>query len=683
MSRSIKADPVKVVKLDPILEHICLNIIRLDDDYPTVRAMRQNGILSLNDIGEMTPEEIQDLTYTPAGASTPQPLMNAHRSKFRWIRDWNAYLVHETGGDPLTLDQWKDVHKDDYSRFITGMNTGLISMPVKPPPPLPTKPVDLVAEFKKGIKRDASLYPVLKDNKHWNSWQRAVIAQAHAHDIQEVFDVNYVPRNEEQEELFKEKNKFAYAVLNRTVQTDEGKAYVRQHEKDFKANEVYRKLLYFATQSTAAELNKDSLIKYLTTIKLDSRWSGTTVGFILHWSEQMRLLDDMSLMEEQFTPPVRKRMLETAVENIPELANVKEIDTNRIAIGGTPLTFAQYRDTLLSAATRRDERIKPTSTRNKRVVQAHAYDYGDYADDKDDWYEQGYVDTGENYVDTSVNQHTLANRIDQRRRPNTESSAGIRIPKEIWDKLSLDVQDDIKAWNKSKASTYKPKSSPRVVRNHEFSAYEGDIIYIDEQSNDVDADQEPPDAQTDDQRMDQDGANDSTALLAHITGQRPLPANHEIRTLLASAHRSRSANNHAQPPHARKPPPQADNNNNKKHTVVIDGKRYIQADVHRLRYKVASHEKADVKIASLIDRGANGGLAGEDVRLIETTPRTADVSGINDHTIQGLPIATVAGVVDTHLGQVCLIMHQYAYHGKGKTIHSCVQLENFGNDVND
>ena len=108
-------------------------------------AMGQNGILSLNNIGEMTPEEIQDLTYTPASASTPQPLMNAHRSKLRWIRDWNAYLMHETGGDPLTLDQWKDVHKDHYSHFITGMNMGLISMPVKPPPQLPTKPVDPVS----------------------------------------------------------------------------------------------------------------------------------------------------------------------------------------------------------------------------------------------------------------------------------------------------------------------------------------------------------------------------------------------------------------------------------------------------------------------------------------------------------------------------------------------------------
>ena len=89
------------------------------------------------------------------------------------------------------------------------------------------------------------------------------------------------------------------------------------------------------------------------------------------------------------------------------------------------------------------------------------------------------------------------------------------------------------------------------------------------------------------------------------------------------------------------------------------------------------------KVSSLVDRGANGGLAGEDVRLIEQTARYADVSGINDHTIEGLPIAAVAGVVETHLGPICLIMHQYAYHGKGKMIHSCIQVEHHGNDEND
>ena len=101
----------------------------------------------------------------------------------------------------------------------------------------------------------------------------------------------------------------------------------------------------------------------------------------------------------------------------------------------------------------------------------------------------------------------------------------------------------------------------------------------------------------------------------------------------------------------------------------------MQVDHHRLQYRIASHEKSNGKIASLIDHGANGRLAGEDIRIIRKTIRTANVSGINDHTIQGLSIAMVARVVESHLGPICLIMHQYAYLGKGKTIHSSVQVE--------
>ena len=81
--------------------------------------------------------------------------------------------------------------------------------------------------------------------------------------------------------------------------------------------------------------------------------------------------------------------------------------------------------------------------------------------------------------------------------------------------------------------------------------------------------------------------------------------------------------------------------------------------MHTITYQVAT-AKAQEKHGSLIDRGANGGLAGSDVRLIGATMRFADVSGINDHTISSLPIGTVAGIITTHLGPVCAIMHQYA-----------------------
>ena len=71
------------------------------------------------------------------------------------------------------------------------------------------------------------------------------------------------------------------------------------------------------------------------------------------------------------------------------------------------------------------------------------------------------------------------------------------------------------------------------------------------------------------------------------------------------------------------------------------------------------------------------------MRIMETTDRHAEVVGIGEHTISNVPLSTVAGVVTTTDGDAVAIFHQYAHHGKGKTIHSVSQLEHFGLDVND
>ena len=114
-----------------------------------------------------------------------------------------------------------------------------------------------------------------------------------------------------------------------------------------------------------------------------------------------------------------------------------------------------------------------------------------------------------------------------------------------------------------------------------------------------------------------------------------------------------------------------------KRIMVIDGKRFIKTNIHRVRYRFseAAAETNRDNVASLVDRGANGGLAGEDVRVIEHTHRKADIIGINDHTVVGLPFITGADVVNIQAGPVCVILHQYALLGKGKSIHSSVQMD--------
>jgi len=99
--------------------------------------------------------------------------------------------------------------------------------------------------------------------------------------------------------------------------------------------------------------------------------------------------------------------------------------------------------------------------------------------------------------------------------------------------------------------------------------------------------------------------------------------------------------------------------------IVINGKKYCQVHVHRIFYSVSAHKSR--KVGSLVDRGADGGIAGDDVRIIEKSDRTVDVRGIDNHQITNIPIVTARGVIKMQQGPTITILHQYAYTGQGYT----------------
>jgi len=63
-----------------------------------------------------------------------------------------------------------------------------------------------VLDFKRGIKRDVAQYPVLKDDKYFDQFKMAMIAQARAHDIEDIFDPAYKPKTPDEQALFDEKS---------------------------------------------------------------------------------------------------------------------------------------------------------------------------------------------------------------------------------------------------------------------------------------------------------------------------------------------------------------------------------------------------------------------------------------------------------------------------------------------
>ena len=77
----------------------------------------------------------------------------------------------------------------------------------------------------------------------------------------------------------------------------------------------------------------------------------------------------------------------------------------------------------------------------------------------------------------------------------------------------------------------------------------------------------------------------------------------------------------------------------------------------------------------LIDRGANGGLASADMRVLQKTCRKINIVGIDDHELTGLNVVTAAALLDTQKGPIIGIFHEYAHLGKGMSIHAAGQME--------
>jgi hypothetical protein len=117
-------------------------------------------------------------------------------------------------------------------------------------------------------------------------------------------------------------------------------------------------------------------------------------------------------------------------------------------------------------------------------------------------------------------------------------------------------------------------------------------------------------------------------------------------------------------------------------TITINGQKYQKVNTISITYSI-NHNQVDNEVHALVDRGANGGVAGDVVRVVDRKGRSVHLTGLDNHQVCDLPVCMVAAYGRTHKGPVIFIMHQYAYLGTGKTIHSSAQLENCKNEVDD
>ncbi len=672
----------------PALRHFVTELLGSQDGDMFVEALQNNNIKNIDNLVFPGAIFTQD-TLTPPQATrawSATIIANHLVQKVHWAI---MYVDEEWNDNQRLVDdqEWLDMTKTEFKMLMAKYGTKTKNVPPTPnTPPVTTTSTSSsytpATMFKRGIKRDPSAFPILKQQKYYQSWKRNFVGQAHAQDVAHVLDSNYNPTAQEEIDLFKLQKDYIYATFQLVLLTDKGKEIVRDHAADRDAQKVYEELETYANSSTEASIEVQKLTTMLTTAKLNHDWKGTFSGFVTYWKQQLQNYEDMTESTAHYPSEAKKRMLMAALEPVKELQELQLADEKHQVLnpGSTGITFDQYLALLDSATSRLDDlQFKNNRYSTKRQITNKTHDV------QYQLHEHGssYFDDGDLFwgdPESSVQE------LDIYRAQQTSGTKQQKpwVPQEVWAEINKNPEllhlwrtcD----WNRAPGNQKlpaRPAGKPIKANMHE------------QLFDDV---HEPDPPTVPEHEPSTDMIDSSTSPYLAFLHQRDQLPSSDLRNIVNQSHKPKSrgappssTNSSTKPSSKPTPTPRSVN------MVELDGKYYVEfagnnvhINTHNVQLNVSLGNLTRA-IASLMDRGANGGLAGADCRLLEqcTPMRYADVTGAGDKKIHQLPLGNYAGLAHSNKGPVILIMHQYAGFHQGKTIHSAGQWEHFGNTIDD
>ena len=633
--------------------HLLFKVLRLTSEQvqDLNNWMKHRGFPNVHEIivqNFRNPHELKDdlqfireskTYYIQANVMVSLSLMTTYIKHLRYLakaKDFGPFYYIQI--DPQDYDEWRISTPEEEIHFQTPSKFGSPATPRSMATSEASESYITLTNFKKGIKRDASAYPIFKNERYYNTFIRHFKATAKAQGLSTLMDPNFTPGSDEYgQQLFQEQQDFLYSVLISSLKTDFSEALVKDHEGDA---QLILELLHEHhtgnSQYSRSEINR--ITKYLTNIKLDDTWRGTNESFLMHYNDQLRLLDSLVDPEEKLPDNTRVTFLESAVESVPDLRRVKITDNVlKAQLDSTrPITYKSYFDLLKDAAFHLDQATKRgNKIRRTNVHFSGPNDEGDHqnplSDDLQAIQQEDVCSEPPEPLSYSVFQSHFQGS-------STSSTQKIFLPKHIWEKLSKDQQQMIIDHNRSlpksgSSSISTPNKSPSPLPHKPTS-------------------QQTAKSQQVHTHQSDESTVDSTKI--ETTPSDPL---------LAMVHQSIHTSD----------------DDASDITKVLSAKRSRQIQV--CKHYIFQH--ANHTNNQLVDHGANGRLAGSDMRVIYKTHRKINISGIDNHEVNGLDVVTAATLLNTSLGKVIGIFNEYAHLGKGSSIHSSGQLEWFKTHVDE
>jgi hypothetical protein len=172
--------------------HLSQTILDLPPDGADITILTMAGYSQRpENLSSISDTELASLAYRIGENQPPRSLTSVAKVVFRVFRSYIQYAA--MSGDPILPAQYIDITVENIEIFRSGvyMTQYLTN---NPPPAANTSATSAssaytkAAIFKKGMKRDPTIYPTLKNDAGWDYWQRVTCAAAATQDCALVFD---------------------------------------------------------------------------------------------------------------------------------------------------------------------------------------------------------------------------------------------------------------------------------------------------------------------------------------------------------------------------------------------------------------------------------------------------------------------------------------------------------------
>ena len=172
-------------------KHVMFNVLDVSTSDKMVRARKDLGLDWIMHLILLTDEDLSNLRYTDEkGEKENIPCWQINN-----VRCFIGYMQHRhKRRDPIG-DGYLTITKEQLDLYRVSPNFHTYIRTPRPSELSPSDKVyDAVASFRRGIKRDPSLFVIFRDESNFDSWQRSLTLTAPTQAVNKVPDLYTLER---------------------------------------------------------------------------------------------------------------------------------------------------------------------------------------------------------------------------------------------------------------------------------------------------------------------------------------------------------------------------------------------------------------------------------------------------------------------------------------------------------